>query len=145
MNIMATMSQDINLVLQITMLAFLLVAYMSFRKKRMNRHAQLTTVAWAMNVVSFLLVMIPSWSMTQSTILDPPITTFTVASLVHIPIGALGLILSTFLVVRWSLNSGNVQACYGKWLMRTTMVLDRIGVHRGYHLLDHDKLIAVKH
>jgi hypothetical protein len=80
------------------------------------------TLAWAVNIASFLLIMVPSLMVNANTFLVPPIVFFDVVSIVHIPIGAAAMLLSTFLVVRWALNSGQVSGCIAKWAMRTTMI-----------------------
>ena len=55
-------------------------------------HAQLMTLAFGMSTITFLLVMVPGAA----------VIFFDVVSIVHIPIGAAAMLLSTFLVVRWA-------------------------------------------
>jgi cbb3-type cytochrome oxidase subunit 3 len=116
------MFQTINLVVQLFMLFILGIAYYAFRSRRYLRHAKLMTFGWAVNIASFLLIMVPSLMMNAGTFLVPPIIFFDVMSIVHIPIGAAAMLLSTILVVRWAFNAGKVKGCMGKWPMRATMI-----------------------
>ena len=71
-------AQTINLVIQILMLGMLVWAYHLYRKKQFMRHAHLMTLAFGMNIASFLLVMTPSIFMSAGTLLVQPITFFNV-------------------------------------------------------------------
>lgn len=53
------MSQNINLAVQFLMLGMLGGAHHLLRKKQSMWHAQLMTLAFGMNTISFLLVMVP--------------------------------------------------------------------------------------
>jgi uncharacterized membrane protein YozB (DUF420 family) len=79
-------------------------------------------VAWFLNIVSFILVMVPSLITNVSTFTDPETPIFNASSIVHIPIGIAAFILSTYLVLRWAFNSGDIRKCFGKGLMRATMI-----------------------
>jgi uncharacterized membrane protein YozB (DUF420 family) len=118
----ATMFQTINLAVQLILLLFLGVGYYAFRGRQYKRHARLMTLAWAINIASFLLIMTPSLMMNAGTFLIPPIIFFDVVSIAHIPLGATALLLSTYLVARWAFNSGRTNGCVGKWPMRATML-----------------------
>jgi uncharacterized membrane protein YozB (DUF420 family) len=118
----AAISQTINLFIQVLMLGMLVAAYLLFRRKRFIMHARLMTVAFGMNIISFILVMVPSLTANGGNFLVEPIMTFNVVSIVHIPIGIAAMLLSAFLIVRWASNSYKVGGCRGKWLMRATLL-----------------------
>jgi uncharacterized membrane protein YozB (DUF420 family) len=118
----ATMTQTIDLILEIGILVMTIGGYMAFRAKRYNWHGQLMALGFAMILVSFLLVMVPSLLMNYMTFLDPATGVFDAASIVHIPFGILGLGLGALLVIKWARNDYNVNNMKAPWLMRATMV-----------------------
>lgn len=65
-------------------------------------HAQLMTLAFGMNTISFLLVMVPGLKMNAGTFLVSPLIFFDVVSIIHIPIDVAAMLLSTFMVFRWA-------------------------------------------
>jgi len=79
-------------------------------------------MGFAMILISFLLVMIPSLWMNYSTFLDPATVVFDTASIIHIPIGAAEMALGAVLVIRWARNDFKLTNMKAKWLMRSTMV-----------------------
>jgi len=118
----ATLTQVMNLAIEIGILVLTVVGYLAFRRKRYNWHGQLMTIGFAMIVVSFLLVMVPSLLMTYTTFLDPKTVVFDAASIVHIPFGIGGLGLGGVLVARWARNDYSLANMKAPWLMRTTAV-----------------------
>ncbi len=104
------------------MLGMLVAAYVLFRRKEYVRHAHFMPLAFGINIASYLLVMIPSLAMSASTFFVPPIVIFDVVSVVHIPTGAIAMLLSAFLVFRWASHSYATSGCKGKLLMRSTMI-----------------------
>jgi len=118
----ATMTQVINLALEVGILLMAGLGYYFFRARKYHWHAQLMTIGFAMIVVSFLLVMLPSLLMTYMTFLDPATVVFDTASLLHIPLGILGMALGAFLVIRWAQNDYRLNDMKAAWTMRATMV-----------------------
>ena len=118
----ATMTQVINLVLEVGILLMAGFGYYAFRKKKHHWHAQLMAMGFAMILVSFLLVMLPSIWMTYMTFLDPATVVFDTASLLHIPLGMLGMAVGSFLVLRWAHNDYRLNDMKAAWTMRATMV-----------------------
>jgi hypothetical protein len=118
----ATMAQTINLGFQIGIFVLVIVGYVLFRKKKFIWHAQLMTIGFAMMIMSFLLVMLPSLWMSYTSFLDPTTFVFDTASIVHIPVGILGMVLGVFLVIRWARNDYKLTNMKAKWLMRAASV-----------------------
>jgi uncharacterized membrane protein YozB (DUF420 family) len=117
----ATMSQTIDLILQFGILIMTAVGFYSFKKRKLLWHAQLMTIALAMIITSFLLVMLPALLMSYTTFNDPANPVFDWSSIIHIPFGILGLFLGGFLVVRWARNEYTLKNMKATILMRATM------------------------
>jgi hypothetical protein len=117
----ATMSQTIDLILQFGILIMTAVGFYSFKKKKLLWHAQLMTIALAMILTSFLLVMLPALVMSYMTFNDPATPVFDWSSIIHIPFGILGLFLGAFLVIRWARGGYTLKNMKATWLMRVTM------------------------
>jgi uncharacterized membrane protein YozB (DUF420 family) len=118
----AMLSQTIDLVLQFGILLMTVIGFLSFKKKKLQWHAELMTIAFAMILVSFLLVMLPSLVMSYMTFGNPSSVVFDVSSIIHIPFGIIGLGLGAYLVIRWARNDYIVNNMKAKFLMRATMV-----------------------
>lgn len=119
----ATLTQTIDLGLQIGIILMVVIGYIFFRNKKYNWHAQLMTIGFFMIITSFLLVMIPSLLMTYTTFSDPNTVVFDTSSILHIPFGIAGLVLGGFLVIRWARNDYKLNNMKAKWLMRSTAVV----------------------
>jgi uncharacterized membrane protein YozB (DUF420 family) len=79
-------------------------------------------VAVLLNLTSFALVMLPSWTSLE-VIRTQPLHYFSLAALGHAILGALGIILGLWIVLSWHLQS-STQGCIGKRkIMRLTIVL----------------------
>lgn len=118
----ATLTQTINLGIHIGILLFVIVGYFFVRKQKFIWHAQLNTIAIAMILTSFLLVMIPSLLMTYNTFLDPTTVVFDIASIVHIPLGIAVMVLGAILMIRWARNDYSLNNMKAPLLMRATIV-----------------------
>ena len=116
----ATITQTIDLGIQIGIIILVIIGYALFRNKKFNWHAQLMTIAFFMIITSFLLVMVPSLWMSYTTFLDPTTVVFDASSIIHIPLGLAGLVLGGFLVIRWARNEYKLTNMKAKWLMRST-------------------------
>ncbi len=114
-----TLTQTIDLAIQITILFMLGFGYLLFRMKKYLWHAQLMMIGFFMILASFLLVMLPSLWMTYTTFVDPNTVIFDTSSIVHIPFGIMGLTLGAFLVIRWARNNFSLANMKATWLMRT--------------------------
>jgi len=75
-----------------------------------------------LNLTSFALVMLPSWT-SLAIIRTQPLHYFSLAAIGHAVLGALGIILGLWIVLSWHLQS-STQSCVGKRkIMRLTVVL----------------------
>jgi uncharacterized membrane protein YozB (DUF420 family) len=119
----ATLTQTIDLGIQIGIILMVIIGYVFFKNKKFNWHAQLMTISFFMIIVSFLLVMVPSLLMTYMTFLEPTTMVFDTSSIIHIPFGTAGLVLGGFLVIRWARNDYRLNNMKSKWLMRSTAII----------------------
>lgn len=118
----ATQTQTINLAIEVVILVLTIAGYWAFRRGRYNWHGQLMVIGFAMPLVSFLLVMVPSLLVTYTTFTDPRTVVFDAASIVHIPLGVVGMGLGGLLVAKWARNDYRLANMKATWLMRTTAV-----------------------
>jgi uncharacterized membrane protein YozB (DUF420 family) len=118
----ATLTQTMDLIILAGLAIMTVVGYIAFRRKNYLWHGQLMTVGVVVTVVTFLLVMLPSLLMTYTTFLDPATAFFDAVSLIHIPLGILGLGLGAYLVFRWARNGYKLANMKATGLMRATAV-----------------------
>ena len=118
----ATLTQTINLGIHIGILLFVIIGYLFVRKRKFFWHAQLNTIGFAMILISLLLVMTPSLLMNYNTFLDPATVMFDMASIVHLPLGILVMVLGSILVIRWARNDYRFDNMKATLMMRATLV-----------------------
>jgi hypothetical protein len=118
----ATVTQTMDLVILAGLAMLTVVGYLAFRKKSYLWHGQLMTIGVVITVMTFLLVMLPGLLMTYTTLLDPATAFFDAVSLIHIPLGMLGLGLGAYLVLRWAKNGYKLANMKATGLMRATAV-----------------------
>lgn len=117
---MALLIANINLALQIVILAILSIGMGYKRKGRFASHGSAMLIAVVLNAVSFFLVMWPSFVTFDFSTLDSPIK---IASLTHGILGGIAEILGVFLVAAWGLQK-TVQSCVRRrMIMRITIAL----------------------
>lgn len=117
---MALLIADINLALQVIILAILFVGLAYKRKGKFALHGGAMLAAVVLNAVSFFLVMLPSFYAQDFSALSPSIG---IIAPVHGILGGIAEVLGVFLVVAWGLQR-NVQSCVKrKTLMRITISL----------------------
>ncbi len=118
---MATLSQILDLVLGLVVVALTVAAYVAYRRRNYQWHAQLMTIGLSLIIASFLLVMLPALAMTYMTFNTPGAPVFDTASIVHIPLGIMGLGLGGWLMARWARNGYRLSNMKATWPMRITM------------------------
>jgi len=118
----ASLTQTINLGIQIVILLFVIAAYFYARNQKFIWHAEFVTMGFVMILISFLLVMVPSLLMNYNTFLDPNTVVFDIASIVHIPLGIAVTVLGAILVIRWARNDYSLDNMKATLLMRATIV-----------------------
>ena len=117
----AMMSQTFDLVLQVGVLIMTAVGFYTFKKRKLQWHAQLMTISLSMIITSFILVMLPSLIMNYMTFLNKKTVVFDASSIIHIPFGIIGLFLGVYLVARWARNEYKFINMKATLLMRLTM------------------------
>ncbi|NWF86809.1 hypothetical protein HXY32_03250 [Candidatus Bathyarchaeota archaeon] len=117
---MALLIADINLALQIVILAFLFVSLAFKRKGKFALHGGTMLVVVVLNAASFFLVMLPSFFAQNFSALSPSIG---IIAPVHGILGGIAEILGIFLVAAWGLQK-TVQSCVKRrMIMRITIAL----------------------
>jgi uncharacterized membrane protein YozB (DUF420 family) len=119
---MALIPPQINLGLQIIMLAILFASLALKRKRKYFAHGVTMLIAVILNALSFLLVMMPSLS-TLEILKTQPLHWFSLVALAHAGLGAITIILSIWIVVVWHLQSSNQNCIKKRKLMRLTLIL----------------------
>jgi len=100
---------DVNLVLHVVILVMLFVGLGLKFKKKMFLHGTTMLIALVLHVVSFGLMMLPSFVSLR--ILFPYRNNiFSLIMLVHVILGVLTLILAAWLIVRWHLQR-SIKSC----------------------------------
>jgi len=123
---------QINLVLQIVILALLSVSMRTLKKKRnYYLHGSTMTIATVLNAFSFTLVMGPSLLNLRELIVDKPLNIISVATMTHAILGAIAEILAVWIVVSWHLRSSTKYCVRKRRIMRVTMVLWLIALFSG--------------
>jgi uncharacterized membrane protein YozB (DUF420 family) len=117
---MALLIADINLILQIVILAMLIIGLAYKQKGKFAFHGSAMLIAVVLNAVSFFFVMWPSFATFDFSVLN---STVEIVSLTHGILGGIAEILGVFLVAAWGMQK-TVQSCIRrKMIMRITMIL----------------------
>lgn len=119
---MALVPPQINLGLQIIILAILFASLALKRKRKYFAHGATMLTAVILNALSFLLVMMPSLS-TLEILKTQPLHWFSLATLTHAGLGAITIILGAWIVAAWHLQPSNQNCIRKKKLMRLTLIL----------------------
>lgn len=128
---MALLIADVNLILQIVILAVLVVGLAWKQKSKFVFHGSTMLIAVVLNAISFFLVMWPSFVTFDFSVLDHPLK---IVSLTHGILGGTAEILGVFLVAAWGLQK-TVQSCVRrKMIMRVTIVLWLLALVLGFLL-----------
>ena len=122
-NVNAPLTADLDLVLQISILILLLAGIAIAKlKRKFNRHGALMGIALALNTISIIVVMLPSFLSFSG--LFANLSTPAAVVITHAILGVLVEVLGIWLVVNWIGRRGNIKSCVGKKnLMRVTLLL----------------------
>ena len=125
-------ASQINLILQIIILILLLLAMREIRiKRRFLGHGRIMAFASVLNIISFLLVMGPSFFGLQSFIFSQPSDSISIITLIHSITGAISMIAGLWLIFVWRLRL-SARSCVGKKRsMRITMIFWDIALLSG--------------
>jgi uncharacterized membrane protein len=113
---------QVNLGLQIAILAIILISYIAKRKAKFLLHGTLMLVGVIMNLVSFLVVMGPSL-LSFDIIRTQPLNKSSLIALTHGIIGGIALVSGVLIVAFWHLQSSTKDCVKRKKLMKITIVL----------------------
>ena len=119
---MALIPPQINLGLQVIILALMFASLALKRKRKYFAHGATMLTAVILNALSFLLVMMPSLS-TLEILKTQPLHWFSLATLAHAGLGAVTIILGAWIVAAWHLQPSNQNCIRKKKLMRLTLIL----------------------
>ncbi len=115
-------SPQVNAVLQVIILVLLVAGMIVKGKKKFALHGKIMLVAIILNLLSFVLIMLPSLLMMEI-IRAQPLHAVSIAVLIHSAAGLVALILGVWLVASWHLQT-SLQNCFkNKKLMRLTSAL----------------------
>jgi uncharacterized membrane protein YozB (DUF420 family) len=114
----------LNLAIQIITLAIIFLSLYYKRKNNYKIHATTMAVAVVLHLLTFVLVMGPIFFEFLSFFSTETSLTYVQTTWIHAIPGAIALILAIFLVLRWALNSSNIDGCFKrKKIMDLTIVL----------------------
>jgi hypothetical protein len=122
--------EQVNLGLQIGILALIWVAYFIKKRRKYFIHGALMSVGVILNIISFLLVMGPSL-LSLGIVRTHPLHEYSLITLAHSAIGGIALILGAITVVSWRLQSTTKNCVKMKRLMKPTIILWTIALVLG--------------
>lgn len=126
----APLISDIGLILEIAVIIILLFGRYRFaRRKKFATHGFMMAFAVGLHTVSILLIMIPSLLASLSVFLGNLQMPAVILTWIHVPTGALALILGAYLILKWRFKSAST--CYRRaklmrpvwWLWILSLIL----------------------
>jgi uncharacterized membrane protein YozB (DUF420 family) len=115
-------SPQVNAMLQLIILVLLVVGIGMKWRKKFSLHGMILLVAVILNLVSFVLIMLPSLLRTEI-IITQPLQAVSIVTLIHSSVGLVVMILGMWVVASWRLQS-SMKICFkNKKLMRLTSML----------------------
>ena len=120
----AVLQTDINLILQIVMFLIIVIGLVYKNKRKFKIHSGLMGIAVILHVLSFLLVMGPSFSEGYDFFTTATSELGVQTTWIHAVPGAIAMIMGIILVGAWALRPSNIAACSRmKRLMDITTLL----------------------
>jgi hypothetical protein len=114
----ASTAADINLIVQLVIVAVLLVGWVYGRdKKKIRLHGQLMVVAVVVNGAAIALVMVPSLVLGFGAITSNPLNTGSLISIAHSIVGTVAWLYGAYLGWVWGLRPATVECFKRKSLM----------------------------
>lgn len=126
-------SPQVNAVLQAVILVLLFVSLAVKQRKRYSMHGITMFTAVVLNLLSLVLIMIPSLLSTEI-IFSQPLHLISITMLVHSGLGVVTVILGVWLVASWRLQSSLKNCIKNRRLMRVTIALWLIVLAVGFLL-----------
>jgi uncharacterized membrane protein YozB (DUF420 family) len=104
-------------------LAMLVFAYFHYKRHLdLKVHSAMTSVAYALNMLTIFFVMIPVTIDSLGDISANPSELVHLLIIIHVPLAIVATLLSSYVVLRWAARPFKTNGCRGKRLMRATMV-----------------------
>ena len=120
----ASTVSDINLIVQIIIIALLAEGWIISRdKKKIRLHGQLMVTAVLINAAAIALVMLPSLILNFGAITSDPLGPGPLITIAHSTIGAAAWLLGAYLSWVWGLKPATVECFKRKGLMRPVTYL----------------------
>jgi len=117
------LAAQINLGLQIAILAALFTGFVLKRRRRYLYHGTVMLAVTVLNVASLLAVMGPSLLGLSGTVGEKPLGTVSLFVIAHATIGTVALALAVWIIATWRLRSSTERCVKRKKTMRLVMVL----------------------
>jgi uncharacterized membrane protein YozB (DUF420 family) len=123
---------QVDLILQISIFAFLIVGFALMRKRKVKAHANFMLAAVVLNLVSFIAIMAPAWD----SVGEGGVGRLSTIEMLHVTFGGLAMlsslwVLGTWLVPTFLLQNAKLR-CYGKlnkrimWVVLTLWLISLI-------------------
>jgi uncharacterized membrane protein YozB (DUF420 family) len=114
---------QVDLILQISIFAFLIVGFALMRKRKVKAHANFMLAAVVLNLVSFIAIMAPAWD----SVGEGGVGRLSTIGMLHVTFGGLTMlsslwVLGTWLVPTFLLQNAKLR-CYGKLNKRIMWVV----------------------
>lgn len=118
------LNTTLNLVIQIITLAIIFVSLYFKMKNNYKMHGTTMGIAVILHALTFILIMGPIFFENFGFFSTKTSFNFVQTTWLHAVPGALTLILAIYLVLRWAINSSNVDGCFKrKRIMDLTIIL----------------------
>jgi uncharacterized membrane protein YozB (DUF420 family) len=124
---------QVNLGLQIAILAIIFIGYILKRRGNFFLHGTLMLVGVVLNIVSFLVVMGPSL-LSFEIIRTQPLHEYSLITLTHGIVGGVALVMGVVIVALWHFQSSTKDCIKRKRLMKPTIVLWTTALILGIYL-----------
>lgn len=119
-----------NFVFQIFVLLTLSLSLVLKTKKKLYFHGSAMLIAFILNTISIMLVMVPSLYVKAEPVSKVPFQTFSIVVLSHVSLGVIAEVMAFWLVVSWRLRPP--KHCIGKRnLMRATIFIWLVALFLG--------------
>jgi len=103
---------DLNLILQIIILAIIFVSLFYKRKTNFKVHGATMGIAVILQIIAFILVMGPTFFNNFDFFSTSTSIAAVQTAWIHAVPGAIALLLGIYLVTRWAVKTSNVAGCY---------------------------------
>lgn len=120
-----------NLMFQIVVLILLFASLGLKQKRNYFLHGVTMLTAVILNVVSFLLVMWPTFSGLRSFIVGDALGRLSLITVAHASFGTLAEILAIWIIASWRLRPSIQQCAKNRKMMRVTLVLWLLAIFLG--------------